>query len=178
MGIPESTADQLSTILDNVRDFLKGQRNVAVDRLALLNRCQHEGESFEDFLTRINVMADDADIENMTKKDWMATLLTIGVTSDEARQEVLVQTKAPSYDETLIILRAKFKGARGCGDLRGRSTSVAGVAAARKRSKTPYKKGKWNKSGVTSQAGAPSSQSLSQQKCPNCGYKAHSVANA
>jgi hypothetical protein len=46
------------------------------------------------------VAAQDADLQGMDYKAWMATLLTVGITDDETRQKLLDKTPSPTMNET------------------------------------------------------------------------------
>eukprot|EP00094_Tigriopus_californicus_P008302 TCALIF_07998-PA protein Name:"Protein of unknown function" AED:0.45 eAED:0.45 QI:0/0/0/0.5/1/1/2/0/288 len=69
----------LTSILTQIETYLKEQRNVALDRLRLVNRKQAEGETFDDFYTALCVLADEADLKRMDYDAWLATLVTLVV---------------------------------------------------------------------------------------------------
>eukprot|EP00095_Tigriopus_kingsejongensis_P003990 snap_masked-scaffold141_size315519-processed-gene-2.11 protein:Tk03990 transcript:snap_masked-scaffold141_size315519-processed-gene-2.11-mRNA-1 annotation:"hypothetical protein DAPPUDRAFT_258613" len=72
MGIPEDTPLSVAEVIGAIQSYLHQQRNVALDRLRLVNKKQQEVESFEDFYTNLCVAAEEASLRTMGYDDWMA----------------------------------------------------------------------------------------------------------
>jgi hypothetical protein len=162
MKIAEDTAQTLEQILTTVEIYLKERRNVALDRLRLVNQKQQEGEVFEDFYVALCVAALDADLQGMDYKAWMATLLTVGITDYETRQKLLAKTPSPTMDETLTLCRNEEKGLLGQGDLRDPKAMVA---------ETKFVPRKFSKfTGNQGRSRSPSHSREHSDKCKYYGY--------
>jgi hypothetical protein len=162
MKIAEDTAQTLEQILTTLEIYLKERRNVALDRLRLVNRKQQEGEVFEDFYVALCVAAQDADLRGMDYEAWMATLLRVGITDDETIQKLLAKTPSPTMDETLTLCRNEEKGRLGQGDLRDPKAMVA---------ETKFVPRKFSKfTGDRGGSRSPSHSREHSDMCKYCGY--------
>ncbi len=184
MSIPDDTRMRLTEILETVEKYLKERRNLALDRLRLVNRKQQEGEAFEDFYVALCVAAGDADLRNMDYDAWMATLITVGISEDETRQKLLAKTPTPKLEETLTLCRNEEKGRLGQGDLKdpkaviastgGKSSSGGGKARGRSQSRnripTDQKGEKCGQCGWSHKKGECKAKG---QACHSCGKKNH-----
>ena len=62
MDIREGSTDTLDQTITKFEDYLKRQHNVAHDRLRMVQLKQGDGESFDDYYTRLCVCADEAEL--------------------------------------------------------------------------------------------------------------------
>ena len=103
--IPLDTPLTLDQVLQKVKDYLKSQRNIAVDRYKLVRRKQETGESFDDFLVELREQAEDANLSSMTADEWIATLIVSGVRDEDTRQELLSKKPPLDLPETITLCR-------------------------------------------------------------------------
>ena len=139
VGIPQDTTMTLAEIINKIREYLRNQQNIVVDRWKLLRRKQADGESFDDFMTALYSMAEDAEVATMTGDDWKTTLLIHGLEDDETRQEVLSKKPALSLDATVELCRNRELAEKDGRRMKGSRSSVnanSGGARGRSRSRS------------------------------------------
>ncbi|MCG8433769.1 MAG: hypothetical protein MJA83_07040, partial [Gammaproteobacteria bacterium] len=158
MEIPDETRDDLKNVLDRIQRFLLEGRNIAVDRMTFIKVRQAEGESFDDFYTRLCERAEEADIRNIDYNSLMATMVLVGVNDGETRQRLMANTPAPTLRETLKICRSEEKGRLGRESLQGEVS----VGALRK---SQYQKRKVQERSQSSTRGGASGD-----PCSRCGW--------
>ena len=110
-------------IITKIGDFLKEQKNIMVSRHDLVKKRQAERQSFDDFLVEIREMAEEADVENMSSEDLIATLLVCGTSDNDARTELLAKRNV-TLDTVIRICRSREKADK---DQKSLSKPVAGV---------------------------------------------------
>ena len=110
IGIPENTELTLDGVKEKIRNYLKNQTNVVVARKELLKRKQSPNEKFDDFLTDLLELAEDAEIDDMQPDDWRTTLIVCGINSNKTRKELLGKRPALDYNATVDKCRTDESG--------------------------------------------------------------------
>ena len=112
MGIAENTPAPINEVMDNIATYLRGQRNLALDRLHLFNRRQKGSETFAEYYAALKEAAEDADTANVNEDTLLATLILVGIKDDETRQKLLEEEEAPNLERTRAICQAQEKATR------------------------------------------------------------------
>ena len=81
-----------------------------MERLRLLQRQQHRGESIDSYHQALSNLMENADAYQMTPQDLLATLFTAGLSDAEMQAKVVEQSPFPPYKEVLTMCRALEKG--------------------------------------------------------------------
>ncbi|TRY75211.1 hypothetical protein TCAL_15662, partial [Tigriopus californicus] len=102
------------------RNISEDERNVALDRMNLVKRRQHDGETFNNYYTSLRILAEDAQLRDMDCNAWMSTL---------RRLKLLSHTPTLDLKDTLALCRSDEKGRVGNADLECHSKTM--IAAAR-----------------------------------------------
>lgn len=144
------------------------RHNIGLDRFRLLNRRQEEDESFDEFHTSLQELADKAELRQMSHDDWIAVLIMAGTSDNKARQELLSKVGLPTLEETINLCRNEDKGRRGVRESKGSDgVSIAGI-----RGKIPYQRGKYaeRRGNVDPRQGKGEDQAR-HERCRNCGFR-------
>lgn len=169
MDISDDSDCSMAEILTKMEQYLKDQRNVALDRMNLVKRRQHDGETFDDYYTSLCILAEDAQLRNMDYDAWMSTLITVGIEKEDTRQKLLSKTPTLDLKETLALCRSDEKGRIGNEDLEGQSKTMVAAAGHKRNNFTKNQKSKFRgKSAV----GNEIQDALAKKKtsCGRCGY--------
>ena len=70
---------KLEDVLQTIKDHLKSQRPMLMNRYRLLTRNQHPGESFTDWHQQLMKIADEAEIENLSKDQLLTIMISVGM---------------------------------------------------------------------------------------------------
>ncbi|XP_068208313.1 uncharacterized protein [Palaemon carinicauda] len=159
--IPLDTALSLNEIIEQIKKYLKDQRNVAVDRYKLVRRKQDAGESFDDFLVDLRERAEDANLADMTSDEWITTLIVSGVRDEETRQELLSKKPTLSLADTISLCRNHELAERE--DKRLSTESAINAAGFKQR-------GRSRSTNRRIHHGSPKEERL---KCRKCGFPPH-----
>ncbi len=100
MKDPDMTVD---IILDALSQYYRGNRSIAVDRVAFHERKQGENESFAVFVCALEELADDAEICKHCREDQLITQILVGCKDGEVRRELFKKRPFPSFDEAINI---------------------------------------------------------------------------
>ena len=171
MGIAEDSNRPLPEILNTVQEYLRQQRNIALDRLNFVNRRQRGDETFSEYYAALREAAEDADLQNMDADTWLATLILVGVKEDTTRQKLLEEDTAPNLERTRQICLAQEKATR-----HGTSISAAGkdnngdinATTAYKRGRSQQREQAAQKNRTPHQQGRGAT---GERTCPGCGKK-------
>eukprot|EP00094_Tigriopus_californicus_P008821 TCALIF_08502-PA protein Name:"Protein of unknown function" AED:0.31 eAED:0.31 QI:0/0/0/1/1/1/2/0/273 len=113
-------------------------------------------------------MAAEAELQEMSHDDWIATLALVGMSDDKIQQELLSKIVPPTLEETLTMCRNEEKGRLGVRDLQ----RPEGVATAAYKARTPYQKGKDAEQGASVPLSSEEDREQTRrEKCRDCGFK-------
>ena len=85
IGIDNDDDVNVTTILDRIQEHVRAKRNVTLDRVALEERKQEEGEPFCQFYIVLREIANNADICLHCIGDRLITLIMSGIRDPETR---------------------------------------------------------------------------------------------
>ena len=85
LGINKETEMTVDAILDSIENHLRQRRNIAIDRVAFVERRQQEGESFDSFYVSIKKLAEEADLCDECIEQRLVTRIMSGVRSKELK---------------------------------------------------------------------------------------------
>ena len=83
-------------ILDQIADYVRAKRNIALDRVGFEDCHQSNTESFEDFYIRLRGLADAADLCATCVDTRVATWIMAGIRDTETKRKLLALTPFPS----------------------------------------------------------------------------------
>ena len=104
-------------LLDNIHKFLRGRRNIALDRVAFEERRQEPGETFDDFYITLKKLAANADLCSTCRDERMATKLMSGVRDGEVRKKLLALSPFPSCQQVIDLCRSQEAAAQNAAEL-------------------------------------------------------------
>ena len=96
-------ASSVSEILDAIHGYVRSKRNVTIDRVALEERRQDEGETFEEYYIALREIANNVDLCKVCVDDRLTTRIVSGIRDPEIRRKLLAHTHPPQI--TLNICR-------------------------------------------------------------------------
>lgn len=105
--IPDDTNLEPDAILDKIKQYIRCQRNVALDCVAFEERKQETGESFDSFLIGIKSLARDADLCNDCLDRRLVTKIMSGIGDKETRTKLLAISPLPNLKTITDICRAE-----------------------------------------------------------------------
>lgn len=160
---PDVQSTTVNGILDSLKNYYRSQRNVAVDRVALHRRTQHENETFDEFRFSLDEMAEDATLCEHCKEDQIVTQIMVGTKDEEARRLLLEQRTFPTLKQTIEICQAR--------EIASNNQAILGGREVYKVSN--YKSEKSKKDMERSRSQSQNRNKKANQKCGFCGYKSH-----
>ena len=83
--IPDNTELSTDNILNKIKDYVRSQRNIALDCVAFEERKQNAGETFDAFLIAIRTLARDADLCDACLDRRLVTKTMSGIRDKETR---------------------------------------------------------------------------------------------
>lgn len=92
--------------LNAIQNFVRGIRNIIVDRHDFFTRRQHTGESFEHFFVALRQLSRQADICDHCVDTQLITLIIVGVRDPELQKKLLEIRPAPNLNQVLTVCRA------------------------------------------------------------------------
>ena len=105
--IPDDTELDTNAILEKVHNYIRSQRNIALDCVAFEERKQAVGESFDSFLIAIKTLARDADLCNACIDRRLVTKIMSGICDKQTRTKLLAISPLPDLETTTAICRSK-----------------------------------------------------------------------
>ena len=81
--IPDDTETSTDNILNNIKDYVRGQRNIALECVAFEERKQSAGKTFDAFLIAIKTLARDTDRCNACLDRRLVTKIISGIRDKE-----------------------------------------------------------------------------------------------
>ncbi|KAK4320469.1 hypothetical protein Pmani_008674 [Petrolisthes manimaculis] len=110
ISVPEDA--DLGSILDAMREYLRNQRNIIVDRRDFYLRVQEAGESFDDFLCLVKEIANFCEFCDQCVDSQLRDRIVVG-TSDELALKRMLENKNLTLENAIDICRA-FESANHC----------------------------------------------------------------
>ena len=107
IGIDNDDASSVSEILDAIHGYVRSKRNVTLDRVALEERRQEEGETFDEYYIALREIANNADLCKVCMDDRLTTRIMSGIREPETKRKLLAHTPPPSLPTTLNICRSE-----------------------------------------------------------------------
>ena len=96
IGIDNDDASSMSEILDAIHGYVRSKRNVTLDRVALEERRQEEGETFDEYYIALREIANNADLCKVCMDDRLTTRIMSGIREPETKRKLLAHTP-PSF---------------------------------------------------------------------------------
>ena len=93
--IPDDTTLKPDEVLDKIKNYIRSQRNIALDAVAFEERKQAAGENFDSFLIAIKTLARDADLCNECLNRRLVTKIMSGIYDKETRTKLLAMSPLP-----------------------------------------------------------------------------------
>ena len=106
IGIDNDDDINVTAILDQIQEHVRGKRNVTLDRVALEERKQEEGEPFDQFYIALREIANNADLCQHCIDDRLTTRIMSGIRDPETRRKLLTYTPPPSLQTTVDVCRS------------------------------------------------------------------------
>ena len=101
--VPDDTELDTNAILEKVHNYIRSQRNIALDCVAFEERKQAVGESFDSFLIAIKTLARDADLCNACIDRRLVTKIMSGICDKQTRTKLLAISPLPDLETTTTI---------------------------------------------------------------------------
>ena len=92
IGIDNDDDVSVSEILDQIHEYVRAKRNVTLDRVALEERKQEDGETFDQFYIALREIANNADLCQTCIDDRLTTRIMSGIRDPETRRKLLAHT--------------------------------------------------------------------------------------
>ena len=92
IGIDNDDASSVSEILDAIHGYVRSKRNVTLDRVALEERRQEEGETFDEYYIALREIANNADLCKVCIDDRLTTRIMSGIGEPETKRKLLAHT--------------------------------------------------------------------------------------
>ena len=163
IGIDTDDASSVSEILDAIHGYVRSKRNVTLDRVALEERRQQEGETFDEYYIALREIANNADLCKVCIDDRLTTRIMSGIRDPEIRRKLLAHTPPPSLQTTINICRSEESARNDELELVNIENDPTKVDKIRKHSQ--YQRGKPRLQNNTSSKG--------NQCCGYCGKMRH-----
>ena len=96
----------VTTILDRIQEHVRGKRNVTLDRVALEERKQEEGEPFDQFYIALREIANNADFCQHCIDDRLTTRIMSEILDPETRRKLLTYKHPPSLQTIVDFCRS------------------------------------------------------------------------
>ena len=97
IGIDTDDASSVSDILDAIHGYVGSKRNVTLDRVALEESRQEEGETFDENYIALREIANKADLCKVCVDDRLTTPIMFGIRDPEIRRKLLAHTPLLLY---------------------------------------------------------------------------------
>ncbi|KZR99331.1 Uncharacterized protein APZ42_004837, partial [Daphnia magna] len=107
LNIPPTTHFTPDEILDQIADYVRAKRNIALDRVAFEECHQTNTESFEDFYIRLRRLADAADLCATCVDARVTTRIMAGIRDTETKRKLLALTPFPPAQQAINMCRSE-----------------------------------------------------------------------
>jgi hypothetical protein len=107
LGILPTSITTPDQVLDQISDYVRAKRNIALDRVAFEERRQGPSESFDDFFIGLRRLADAADLCGTCSDSRMATRIMAGIRDSETKKKLLALTPFPSLQQAVNVCRSE-----------------------------------------------------------------------
>ena len=81
--IDVSADKKVEEFINDMKEYLKGQRSIILARYNLFTRRQQYGETFDDWYCELRRLYDLAEAEGMSGEDLLTVLITTGVRDEK-----------------------------------------------------------------------------------------------
>ena len=106
VGINEEEDISVNEILNRIQGYLRGKRNIALDRVAFANRKQEEGESFDHFYVALKKLAEESEKCRHCYDESMVTKIMSSISDSELRKKLLILSPFPKLHEVVNTCRS------------------------------------------------------------------------
>jgi hypothetical protein len=107
LGILPTSITTPDQVLDEISNYVRAKRNIALDRVAFEERRQGPIESFDDFFIGLRRLADAADLCGTCADSRMATRIMAGIRDSETKKKLLALTPFPSLQQAVNVCRSE-----------------------------------------------------------------------
>ena len=177
LGVAPSSTLTLGEVISRLHEFVRGQRNEALRRLAFSQCKQAEGEKFTDFYVRLKQVADEVDLckghDAACIETQMKHAILIGIRDEETKQRLLELASDATLDQVNTVCRSREAAEATTQELRPRQPAARAVSAYKKQKKQPKPQHGQGKKKAGPQVSANRNERLSDDRCGRCGYSAH-----
>ena len=94
-------------VLDKIKNYIRSQKNIALDCVAFEERKQAAGENFHSFLIAIKTLARDADLCNECLNRRLVTKIMSGIYDKETRTKLLAMSPLPDLQTVTDLCRSE-----------------------------------------------------------------------
>jgi hypothetical protein len=164
LGILPTTVTTPDAVLDLIGNYVRGKRNVALDRVAFEERRQGPAESFDDFYISLRRLADAADLCGACIDSRMATRIMAGIRDSETKKKLLALSPFPTTQAAVNLCRSE-ESARANEKILSTQTGVSSIQAKQS--------GRHSSSDAHSCGACGRSQHTAGQICPAIGKMCH-----
>ena len=105
--IPDDTTLKPNEVLNKIKNYIRSQRNIALDCVAFEERKQAAGENFDSFLIAIKTLARDADLCNECLNRRLVTKIMSGIYDKETRTKLLAMSPLPDLQTVTDLCRSE-----------------------------------------------------------------------
>ena len=133
MNLPDVDKNDCRSVIKALRSHAQGQLNVVMERRNFNLRQQHDGESFDDFLTDIKELAKTCQFCDQCQPSLIRDRIVVGIRDSETIEHLLVEKNVP-LDKAVEICRAEEAAKRHCGEIKGDDACASANAISRYKS--------------------------------------------
>ena len=148
----------IEEILDQIQEYLRQKRNVALDRVAFDERKQETGETFDEFYVSIRKLSEEADLCDNCVEQRLTTKIMSSLKNTHVRQKLLAITPFPDLKTVVNICRSEESAYKD-------SNALNSKICIERVSQYKSDKKKWNQNSTVKNNENKSSNSM----CKRCG---------
>ena len=105
--IHDETELSAEALLNKIKEYVRSQRNIALDCVAFEERKQAIGESFDAFYIAIKTLARDADLCDSCMDRRLVTKIMSGIRDKETRMKLLAISPLPDLQKVTDLCRSE-----------------------------------------------------------------------
>ncbi|KZS02114.1 Uncharacterized protein APZ42_000982, partial [Daphnia magna] len=168
LGISPTSVVTPADVLDQIKDYIRSKRNIALDRVAFEECKQGTTETFDEFYIRLKNLAEAANLCIACLDERMATRIMAGIQDAETKRRLLAISPFPTSQQTINICRSEESA-------RANERSLSGPASVAKiqlKHQRQFRQSEVNKCGS---CGRPTHHS--DEPCPAIGKQCHNCGN-
>ena len=177
LGVATSSTLTVSEVIPLLRDFVRGQRNEALRRLAFSQCKQEEGEKFTDFYVRLKQVADEVDLckghDAACVETQMKHAVLIGIRDEETKHRLLELQSNATLDQVNTVCRSREAAEATTQELRPHQPTARAVSSYKKQKKQNNTQGNKRQNSGQGKKTANRDSETSSELCGRCGYKKH-----